>query len=318
MNYRAIPALALVLLAACSRAPAAADAMAPVDLDAADGDLASVNDLGSSLDLVTANPDLAEPDPFSAPFNGNFGGAAVASVSYQMNGMPFMQSAASASFWNAHGGVAPTCSSSRIGACWVGVCTAGQPETDSLVPGGAMTITGANQPITLTPTGTAYSGYDGTGKTLFSGGEMLTVNAAGVANGPPAFTATVTAPEAVTFSTPTFAPELGTLNVSRASDLAFAWMPEPDGAIVVTLGGSISGATSQSVTMICTFPSNAGSGVVPKQALKMATDSFGTFQIAVLNQVKFDVMGWHLSWAASSVALQNGAAVPQSYVNFTN
>jgi hypothetical protein len=147
------------------------------------------------------------------------------------------------------------------------------------VSAGTITVTGAGAPIALTPmTGTLNDGGSAVGYTpalnnqLDGGNVSLGGALAIVGSGAtvPAFSTTVAVPGSVTLTQPELV-DASTFTISRSADLPLAWT---GGGPAGTLSFEVEQIASTTVTIVvCTFPENAGSGVVPAAALSYLTPS---------------------------------------------
>ncbi len=231
------------------------------------------------------------------------------------------------------------CTTHSVGPCALETCTSTLNGSVPLAPqtAGVISITGGLQPVTLTPQDGGYSGFFSE-QPLWTGGERITVQAAGAEIG--AFTVSTTAPGPVTILTPMFlatgfsgssvygAPDASPAcptwtgsTISRSSDLTIRWFGGTPGAVVQLIidatGTAWSGIPSPSAcpelalgpNAVCTFDAAGGIGVVP--AAVLSTISPGA--VSVLAQVESlaagGPTGWPTTFVAQSLALELSGSV---------
>jgi hypothetical protein len=195
-----------------------------------------------------------------------------------------------------------------VGACAVTVyttlATTNSPPVDESA--GMITVTGGSQPVSLVPDATGkYTSANG-GIDLFTGGEMITVTAAGATV--PAFTATLVAPAPINLTAPA-QPTSGPLLVDRTKDLVFTWMNGGVGTVMVSLAG-----TGGPASMSCTFPSAAGTGTIPQAALAtLPPSSKGPFGIGATSAQLIDTGGWKIAVFVGDTLIWNGAVNTKTF-----
>jgi hypothetical protein len=162
---------------------------------------------------------------------------------------------ASASFFSS-GAFCTT--SQTIGACEIATCPQATPAA---VSAGTITITGAAQAITLTPTAeNAYNTFM-VATPLFNGGESITFAAAGATV--PGFMKSNTTPTKATITAPTKPSSSSPyLMMSRSSDFTVSWTGGGTGQLQVALN-SIQG----DARVFCRFEASAGTAKIPSAAL---------------------------------------------------
>ena len=183
-------------------------------------------------------------------------------------GTPTRGGSASAGFY----GTAGTCTGDQtVGACTVSTCTSTMQPT--AVSAGVVTLSGAAQPIMLTPgTDKTYTAFMSMSP-LFAGGESVVVSAAGA--DVPAFSKSITMPGKATITSPS-KPAAGTfLAVSRSADFSVTWTGGGSGSLQIFVSG-----TSGRVT--CRFPAGSDSAAVPAAALAMLPAGNGSFAMAAI------------------------------------
>lgn len=163
-----------------------------------------------------------------------------------------------------------SCKVSTEGACQVTTCTMGTSDagvSDAAAAGptsesaGIVTLSGGKlaSAVKLTPGAqNAYAPANGT-SAAFAAGDSVKVSAEGATV--PAFEATAVAPGDITVTAPVFASFQ--TSFSKSKDLALSWTGGAAGNVNVAL--STYGA--KLVSVLCTFPANAGAGTVPAAAL---------------------------------------------------
>jgi hypothetical protein len=115
-----------------------------------------------------------------------------------------------------------------------------------------------------------YAPIDDKTTDLFTGGEMLSVHAAG--GDVPAFSFMTVAPSALDLTAPPRPANQAPLMLDRASDLALTWDSAGMGSVIVAFSDS-------SPTLVqCTFAAKDKAGTIPKDALAaLAKGAAGTF-----------------------------------------
>jgi hypothetical protein len=173
------------------------------------------------------------------------------------------------------------CEITQFGACGVVRCLASSspplpPEVRAsagsvVARGGALPLTGAT--FTDTTDAGSYSTRSGAFGRLFAGGDKLTVNAAGAANGVPAFTTEITAPSDLTG----IAPNLRAgVDASVTHDFTVTWNRGGAGDAMLNATFFVAEPASVSTQIICIVPQTAGSATMPKEALaKVPANAFG-------------------------------------------
>ena len=168
------------------------------------------------------------------------------------------------------------CTYSTQGSCSVGVCSATDAGTFNAAPESAGVIT-----IAGTLGGDLSLNFDSDGgyvqayvqRTVFQGGETLTVSAAGAAV--PAFSGkSVTAPSDVVLTAPALTVSTGFwAPLSRSSDYQVAWADAGTAPVVANFQATKGGAL---VLVSCTFMSSPGT--VPAAAVNMLSGSSDGYQ----------------------------------------
>lgn len=195
-------------------------------------------------------------------------------------------------------GSGSACDIHEDGPCRVTDCTtqpsdAGTPTYET-VGAGTIQVLGANQPLSLTPdSGGSYTAITGQER-LWSGGETLTVSASG--GEVPAFQETLFAATPVTLSSPSL-PAPGTpMTLSTSGPLHVAWSGGMGGTVTAMLTRSITGATTRSVMLMCTFPATDGAGTVPASAMAaIPAGPDGTFQVLGGDTKTIEPSGWTIT-----------------------
>lgn len=226
---------------------------------------ATAGDGGSS-----ANQDLV-----SAQRGG--GTVMLSSSSYVSGGQIVNFSYAVAAFGSA--GTGPQCTTTTLGACKVSTCQQLPPAPDggrgNVPDAGNINITGGKRTVALMPQGDGsyHTVGDGT-NVLWSGGETLTIAAAG--HGVAPFNTTLTAPTAVKLARPTPPAAGNALMVNRSLDLALMWSGGQGSDVQVILATS---AASGSAVVTCQFPGGDSMGTIPSSALMGLQAVSGSFVV---------------------------------------
>jgi hypothetical protein len=174
--------------------------------------------------------------------------------------------------------------------------------TPPQVSAGAITITGAMQPITLAPMANNVYPTFTVMAALFRGGESLTVAAAGAEV--PAFSHSLVVPAKATITSPV---EPSTfLTVDRSRDFAVAWTGGGGGQLQVALDGP--GASQR---LVCRFEASAGSGTIPASALALVPAGQGGFSMAA-TEITEVIAG---DWAVEVVGIFNAVWPDDSIVS---
>lgn len=161
-----------------------------------------------------------------------------------------------------------------IGACDVATCTTTAPPAASA---GAITITGAAQPITLTPAADHTYATFMAQSPLFAGGETITFAAAGA--DVPAFSATITMPGKATITSPAKpTPQSPYLDINRTLDLTVKWTGGGTGKVQVALNSQ-----SADKRLFCRFDAGAGTGTIQAAALATLDAGLGGFAMASIS-----------------------------------
>jgi hypothetical protein len=176
-----------------------------------------------------------------------------------------------------------------IGACEVATCTTTAPPA---VSAGAITITGAAQPITLTPKADDTYAMFMSASPLFSGGESITFAAAGA--DVPAFSASITMPAKATITSPAKpTPQSPYLNINRTLDLTVRWTGGGSGKLQVALDSQ-----SADHRIFCRFDASAGTGTVTAAALATLEEGLGGFAMASIAMGEHDAGDWAVDVSA--------------------
>lgn len=217
-----------------------------------------------------------------APRPGNYGAVSIQSYD-AMNtpGTATRGGSASAAFFTD----AAACTRTQVsGPCDVLQCDF--QATPAQVSAGAITFTGALQPITLTPGANQAYPQLVVMQPLFTGGSTVTMSAAGAAV--PAFTASLTMPAKATITSP-FEPSAGSpyLMIDRTRDFTATWTGGGDQRLQVALDGP--SATSR---LICRFDASAGRGTIPASTLALLPAGQGGFSMAAISTTEVFAGDW--------------------------
>ena len=187
-----------------------------------------------------------------------------------------------------------------IGACDVVQCLTSSP---SLVSGGVVTITGAAQPITLTPGAMDQYAQFMTTSPLFAGGEMITFTTAGAMV--PALSKTIRAPAKATITLPTRPPMMSPyLVVNRGQDFTVTWSGGGSGKVQVALNNQLADHR-----VFCRFDASAGTGKVPSAVLATFALGEGSYAMATVSQDEAIAGDWAIDVSAYFNAVWPDSAI---------
>lgn len=204
-------------------------------------------------------------------------------------GTPTRGGSAGASFYTS-GETCPVMET--IGPCDVVMCSF---TSTGPMSAGAITVTGAQRPITLATGGDGtYALFQST-TPLYAGGETITFAAAGAAV--PAFEVALTAPREVRITSP--AEPAAVLAITRSRDLSLTWTGGTTGRLQVVLYGPGQGATS----LFCRFAADAGTGTIPTAALAMLEAGQGAFAMATIALAEVEAGDWLVQASAYTNAV---------------
>lgn len=170
--------------------------------------------------------------------------------------------------------------SQRIGPCEVFQCTRTAPPAASA---GAITISGASQPITLMPSVDKTYQTMNAPKPLFTGGELVTFAAAGA--DVPAFSKSLTMPSQIMITSPT--KPSSSMIINRAQDFTVLWSGGGTGILEIGLV-----TTSSEEAVFCRFDASASTGTIPSTALQLLPAGAGTFSMTSIAEAKHVVGDW--------------------------
>jgi hypothetical protein len=173
-----------------------------------------------------------------------------------------------------------------IGACEIAQCLTASPP---LVSAGTVTITGASQPITLTPDAMGQYAPMMVPTPLFTGGEMVTFSGTGATA--PAFSKAIKTPSKVTITQP--AKPAPYLVVDRTRDFTVTWTGGGAGKVQVALNSSTADRR-----LFCRFDASAGSGKLPTAALAMFAAGDGGYAMAAVTIDEAVVGDWGIEVSA--------------------
>jgi hypothetical protein len=256
----------------------------------------------------------------SAPSTQNLGIISLDSQSYSTGGQTYGSGSVTATFLRQQ----PTdpfagCSKKTFDTCAARFACGpvlGQPVDDAgttpYASAGDLTVGGLSMPITLSVmSGGTFPGQYSAFQQytpLFTGGESLTVSAAGGEVG--AFHATVTAPQQPTITAPD-----GTqpISVAKGQDLTFTWSGGASGVLRVQMTQP---TTSGAPGLDCTFPLAGGSGKIPSNALGVFATGQASIGLSVASTAQPGDGDWQVQVAATTVPLlPNGEGFAVSNVN---
>jgi hypothetical protein len=187
-----------------------------------------------------------------------------------------------------------------IGACDIATCVSTPPAG---VSAGTITISGAAQAVTMTPTATATYNTFMTADPLFSGGEMITFTATGA--DVPAFMKSITAPTKATITAPAKPSSTSPyLMISRSQDFSVSWTGGGSGLVQVALTSS-----QADQRVFCRFEASAGTGKVPSAALAALATGTGGFAMASIAHSVFETGDYAIEASAYFNAVWPDAAI---------
>jgi hypothetical protein len=238
------------------------------------------------------------------------GSVSATSLTYVYNDADASASNVSAAFWVGSPVSDPVCSTVTIGECVVSRCPEEQPgdcaSGSSCGPqpasAGVISLTGGSVPVSITPTDATYSSYIGNDSTLWTGGQTLTISAAGATV--PAFSVNLAAPsQAIIQSpTPTVSGISATLAVQVANDLPLVWTGNV-GTLVIGFNQTPSPEPSSTTSVTCRFPASAGRATVPAGALSTLKPGMGSFSASVVSDRTVNVGGWSIDVVVTGQAI---------------
>jgi hypothetical protein len=208
------------------------------------------------------------------------------------------------------------CAQTTVSQCVVTSCQAGA----SVVPisAGNVTVSGGQlaTPKVLTPGPNGYMSFHANMR-AFDVGDVLTMTAAGAANGVPAFSTTVMAPSEAIVSAPMFVAGQ-TMTIDRTHDLQITWTATgaaTTGSFVASLSLTPS-AQVGSVTVICSYPIASGTATVPSSTLMMIPAGMGAISIGTHGSSMVVAGEFAVTAAAVSFAKTSSGAVASAGANF--
>ena len=172
------------------------------------------------------------------------------------------------------------CTTTVLGDCTLSMCT---PIT-TRVSAGTVTVTAPSATFTLEPNDNNFYPFQNAGGPLWQDGESIEVEGTGA--DVPAFSGSVVGPAFVDFSQPDLT-GLDKLVLDTSVDLPIAWTGGTGGKLVVSL---LLQYPTNSTTLACSFPADAGQGVMPASALGMLVKpATGLFSIDTSNTTSLSV-----------------------------
>ncbi|MFO0676081.1 MAG: hypothetical protein U0169_06085 [Polyangiaceae bacterium] len=238
----------------------------------------------------------------SAPPGSRGTGAVTVTSDLALTNMPIYS--ASALFLPPVGdaGDAPSsngCTTTTVEGCVLEACPP-RAKDPKAVSAGAIAISGgtiAAEGITLTPDDKGLYATAGDRKTLWNGGEDITVRGAGAEKGVPAFESVVKSPVRIVLTEPAITRGKN-ITISRNEDLVISWgafsatvvegSTAFDGGAVVTpaaLDGEVevvlvSQTDTGVATLTCAYPINTGGTHVPRGAIGRLSESTGLIRLS--------------------------------------
>lgn len=191
-----------------------------------------------------------------------------------------------------------SCDISNDGPCRITDCStppgdAGTPDYET-VSAGVIQLLGANQPLSLVPDSTGtYAVVTGQEK-LWSGGENLTISAAG--DVVPAFQEVLFAAMPVTLTSPSLPPAPAQATISTNAPLNVSWTGGSGGTVTVMLTRSVTAGSTDTVMLSCAFPAAGGAGTIPATAMAMLPKGpDGTFSVLGGDTKAIEPSGWAIT-----------------------
>jgi hypothetical protein len=142
---------------------------------------------------------------------------------------------------------------------------------------------------------------------LFSGGEAVTVSAAG--GEVPPFAGQVSAPSQPTMTAPALTG--GNVMLSRSQDLKFAWS---GGSGQLRFAMTVQPAMGAPAGLDCSWSVGDGSGTIPAGALQMMPVGSGQGVLSVMSSSTLTAGSWSVQLAASTVPL-HGDGTPFQFAS---
>ena len=206
-----------------------------------------------------------------------------------------------AAFVNVPPGSTISVSDEMHGSCRVTQAINSMPDAGTSPAASAGVITFADmtgQPVTLMPS--ADNSYNGTGQlaTRWTGGDMITVSAAGGAV--PPFQAMITFPAQIVVTSP---PNGNSITITRTAGLPVQWMATGSGTAAVYIRQDEGGGGFTQI--LCSYPFSEGSDMVPSSVLSTLNAGTATVVIGSLTTNTFSVGAYTVDMlaAAATVAL---------------
>ncbi len=197
-------------------------------------------------------------------------------------------------------GPAFACAAQNFGPCTFYSCHAPPPtESDGgsgpAANAGAIDVGGGSQAIHFAPR--ADGTYDPLTLTgaVWSGGEMLTVDAAG--NAVPFFHGAIAAPRLATVGAPGL--PASDWMVDRTIDLAFTWSGVSSEKLLVSFGSN----SADPIEVECVFTGSDGAGTVPAASLALLPAGSGYFQVVSRGEDTLQAGPWQVRFRADADAL---------------
>ncbi len=208
---------------------------------------------------------------------------------------------ASASFFDWTGAV---CQVTPVGPCSLLECLVptGTVLSSMGASAGAIAISGGAVSLDLMPSGSNVYNQGDQLNPYFTGGDVVTMTAAG--GTVPTFTSTLTAPDGVTL-TSDFA-GLGT--VPRSSDFVTTWSTGPtNGSVTIQIGSYVMDATGgTSRSLDCEYDITAGTATVPTAALQLFPAGSANISIESVERQVQTVGDWEVSTRLEEFATYGG------------
>ena len=191
---------------------------------------------------------------------------------------------------------AGSCTTAKDGSCTIYTCSSPNPSADAgaLPPqasAGTISLSGALEALTLTPKADGSYGFLGGSKLMWKDKAQLTLTASG--GKVPGFSATLDGAGPLLVLTPNMGPATP-LTLNRNQPFSLTWSGASVGTATVSLARSLqNAATTDSVSVSCTYPASAGAATIPTSTLlKIPAAGNGSINVYAGDQKQIIAGAW--------------------------